>query len=184
MILMKERFDEIMKQGLKKWRLLSIFTIVTLFLSGCGKPFLSALTPAGEVAREQYNLILLSIGIMTLVLAVVFIIFFIVIFRFRRKEGEEDKIPKQIEGSHILEIVWTTIPIILLVILAIPTVMATFELADTKAMDKKNEDGTTDALVVNVFARVFTGGNLSTQIKKSLRVRILSFQRIKECILI
>ena len=83
-----------MKKWLQKWRLLSIFTIVALFLSGCGKPFLSALTPAGEVAQEQYNLILFSIGIMTLVLVVVFIIFFIVIFRFRRKKGEEDKIPK------------------------------------------------------------------------------------------
>ncbi len=47
-----------------------------------------------KLLEQQYNLILLSIGIMTLVLVVVFIIFFIVIFRFRRKKGEEDKIPK------------------------------------------------------------------------------------------
>ena len=53
----------------------SIFTILALFLSGCGEPFLSALKPAGEVAQEQYDLILFSFGIMMLVIVVVFIDF-------------------------------------------------------------------------------------------------------------
>ena len=52
----------------------------------------------------------------------------IVIFKFRRKD---DIIPKQVEGSHKLEIIWTIIPILLLIILAVPTVAATFDLADT-----------------------------------------------------
>ena len=54
------------------------------------KAFPVSFKPAGEVAQEQYNLILLSIGIMILVLVVVFIIFYIVIIRFRRKKGEEE----------------------------------------------------------------------------------------------
>ena len=82
------------------------------------------------------------------VIIVVVVIFLYVIFKFRRKD---DKIPKQVEGSHKLEIIWTVIPILLLVVLAVPTVSATFNLADTSEMDKEDSD----ALVVNVRASLY-----------------------------
>jgi cytochrome c oxidase subunit II len=137
---------------LTNWRLLSLFTMLTLILAGCGEPFVSTLTPAGEVAQIQYDLMLLSTWIMVGVIIVVTIIFLIVVFKFRRKD---DKIPKQVEGSHTLEIIWTTIPILLLLILAIPTVSATFKLADVSEMDKKDENGNAEALVVNVRANLY-----------------------------
>lgn len=137
---------------LTKWRLLSLFALMTFVLSGCGEPYLSTLQPAGEVAQRQFDLMLLSTAIMTGVIIVVSVIFLIVLFRFRRKD---DKIPKQVEGSHKLEIIWTVIPILLLIILAVPTVVETFRLADVSAMDNKNEDGKTDALVVNVRASLY-----------------------------
>jgi cytochrome c oxidase subunit 2 len=57
---------------LKKWRLMSLFTIlVPLLLAGCGKPFISTLKPAGEVADKQYDLTVLSTLIMVVVVAVV-----------------------------------------------------------------------------------------------------------------
>ncbi|KMY53505.1 cytochrome B [Bacillus sp. FJAT-27231] len=145
-----------MKDRLTKWRLLSVFAVLALVLSGCGEPFLSTLKPAGAVAKQQYDLMILSTIIMVLVIAVVTVIFVLAITRFRRKKGEENKIPKQVEGSHLLEIIWTVIPIILLLILAVPTVAATFEQANVKEMDKKpNKDGVRDALVVNVRANLY-----------------------------
>lgn len=144
-----------MRERLTKWRLFSVFTALALVLSGCGEPFLSALVPGGEVAQQQYDLMILSTVIMVAVIAVVFVIFIIAIFRFRRKKGDENKIPKQVEGSHLLEVVWTVIPIILLLVLAVPTVKATFDLADVKEMDKKNAKGERDALVVNVRASLY-----------------------------
>ncbi|MBS4207754.1 cytochrome c oxidase subunit II [Bacillus sp. FJAT-50079] len=144
-----------MKKWLQKWRLASVFAILALVLSGCGKPFLSALKPAGQVAQEQYDLILFSFGIMTLVIIVVFVIFTIVMIRFRRKKGDENKIPKQVEGSHVLEIVWTVIPIILLIILAVPTVSVTFSQGDVSAIGKKDAEGNPEALVVNVKAHLY-----------------------------
>ncbi|OAH53657.1 MULTISPECIES: cytochrome c oxidase subunit II [Bacillaceae] len=143
-----------MKQKLTKWRLLTIFGLLTLVLSGCGEPFLSTLIPAGEAGQIAYDLMILSTVIMVGVVIVVTIMFTVAIIKFRRKKGDES-IPKQVEGSHVLEIVWTVIPILLLIILTVPTVITTFELADTKAMDKKKEDGTTDALVVNVRASLY-----------------------------
>ncbi|WP_336990111.1 cytochrome c oxidase subunit II [Bacillus infantis] len=137
---------------LAKWRLASLFAILTLILSGCGEPFLSTLQPSGEVAKTQYDLMLLSTAIMVGVIVVVTVLFLVVIFKFRRKD---ERIPKQVEGSHKLEIIWTVIPILLLLVLTVPTVAQTFKLADVSPMEKKNEEGKTDALVVNVRANLY-----------------------------
>lgn len=142
-----------MNKGLCNWRLFSLFGMMALLLAGCGKPFLSTLQPAGEVADMQYSLMLLSTSIMVLVIVVVAIIFVYVVIRFRRRKGEENKIPKQVEGNHKLEIIWTVIPIILLLILAVPTVSTTFKLADVKAMNDKKRDK--DTVVVNVRANQY-----------------------------
>jgi cytochrome c oxidase subunit 2 len=134
---------------LANWRLISLLAMLTLILSGCGgEPYLSALKPAGEVAQMQFDLMTLSTLIMVGVIAVVLIIFVIVLIRFRRKD---DIIPKQVEGSHKLEIIWTVIPILLLLILAVPTIITTFKLADVSAMNNKNSK----ALVVNVRAHLY-----------------------------
>jgi cytochrome c oxidase subunit II len=144
-----------MKQWLTKWRLYSLFAMLTLILSGCGEPFVSALRPAGEVAEDQFNLMLISTAIMVLVIVVVVAVYVIALIRFRRKKGDENYIPKQVEGSHTLEIIWTVIPIILLLILAVPTVSYTFKFADVSEMEKVNEEGNREALVVNVRASLY-----------------------------
>ncbi len=144
-----------MKKRLRKWRLISLFAIMTLILAGCGEANLSALKPAGEVAQKQFDLMVLSTLIMVVVIIVVVILFVTAIVRFRRKDGDES-IPKQVEGSHKLEVIWTTIPILLLIIMAIPVVTYTFELADTSAMEVKDKDGKTkDAVVINVRANLY-----------------------------
>lgn len=140
-----------MKKTFKKWRYLFLTVIVLLLLAGCGKPYLSALNPSGEVAKMQKNMMILSTSIMIGVLLVVLIIFLIVIFRFRRKD---DRIPEQVEGSHKLEIIWTTIPTILVIILSVYTVILIFKLADVSAMDKA-VNGKSDDLVVNVRANLY-----------------------------
>jgi len=152
---MKEGFDEIMKQWLRKMRIVSVLAFLALILSGCGENYLSALKPAGEVAEQQYDLIMFSLAVMTLVIVVVTVIFIYVMIRFRRKKGEEDKIPKQVEGSHKLELVWTIIQIILVIILSVPTVAVTFSQGDVSALGKKDADGNPENLVVNVRAHLY-----------------------------
>lgn len=132
---------------LANWRIISLLAALTLILSGCGgEPYLSALRPAGEVAQMEFNLMTLSTLIMAGVIAVVCIIFILVLIKFRRKD---DSIPKQVEGSHKLEVIWTVIPILLLLILAVPTITTTFKLADVSAMDNKK------SLVVNVRSHLY-----------------------------
>lgn len=128
-------------------RLLPLMAGMILVLSACGREDLSALNPQGPVARKQLELMQLSIGIMALVVIVVFAICIYVLIRFRRRKGDKS-IPKQVEGNHKLEIIWTVIPIILLVILGVPTISTVFGLSKDYSNDP-------DALQVKVTAHQY-----------------------------
>lgn len=144
-----------MMKGIKKWRLFTLLTALMVFLSGCGEEHLSTLTPAGQVGRDQMDLMLLSTAIMVLVIIVVMIVYILAIVKFRRSKVGENVIPKQVEGSHKLELIWTIVPIILLLILTVPTVVSTYKLADVSGMDKVNAKGDKTAVTVNVTANLY-----------------------------
>ena len=144
-----------MMKGLKKWRLFSLLAALTVFLAGCGQEGLSTLLPAGEVGKDQFKLLMLSSGIMLLVILVVVIIYVVAIVRFRRSKMGEDFVPEEVEGSHTLELVWTVIPVLLVLLLAVPTVYYTYKLSDVSAMNEVNEDGESENLVVDVTAKLY-----------------------------
>ncbi|MDE4086269.1 cytochrome c oxidase subunit II [Planococcus maritimus] len=144
-----------MMKGPKKWRLFALMTALLVFLSGCGREEISTLIPAGKVAQDQFNLLILSSIVMLFVIVVVTIIYVLAIVKFRRSKVGEDMIPEQVEGSARLEFIWTAIPIVLLLILAVPTVYSTFDLADVTAMDAQNEDGVAENLTVNVTGKLY-----------------------------
>lgn len=87
------------------------------------------LNPIGQIGKDQYWLILFSLAIMVLVMVVVFGLLAYVLIRFRKRKGQTGY-PVQVEGNYKLEVVWTIIPLILLFILAIPTIMMTFKQAE------------------------------------------------------
>ncbi|MFJ7933016.1 cytochrome c oxidase subunit II [Sporosarcina sp. NPDC096371] len=144
-----------MMKGLKKWRLFSLLAALTVFLAGCGQEELSTLLPAGQVGKDQFKLLMLTSVIMLLVIIVVVLIYVIAIVRFRRSKLGEDHIPKQVEGSHTLELIWTVIPVILVIILAVPTVYYTYKFGDVSAMDAVDEDGNAENLIVDVTAKLY-----------------------------
>ncbi|TLS37667.1 cytochrome c oxidase subunit II [Pseudalkalibacillus caeni] len=137
-----------MRRWKNVWRFLPLLAVMALTLTGCGNEQLSALLPQGEGARMQFNLMMLSLYIMIGVFIVVAIIYTVVLLKFRRRKGDNE-IPEQTEGNVTLEILWTTIPIILLLILAVPTVMTTF------ALDPDEEKIPKDAIRVNVTAHQY-----------------------------
>lgn len=136
-----------------KW--LGLITILAAFASGCGKNHLSTLKPAGEVGQEQFDLMILSIIIMLFVVIVVSIIFTLAVVKSRRKNLGEDFVPKDVAGNHTLEVIWTAIPILLLIILAVPTVYLTFKQADTRAMENDEGEMNSEETVINVTANQY-----------------------------
>ncbi|MRH41908.1 cytochrome c oxidase subunit II [Aquibacillus halophilus] len=131
-----------MKGWMGKIRALFLLSLLSLILSGCGKENLTAFTPKGYGAEVSLNLIIISLLVMIFVFIVVMVIYTIVLVRYRQKKGQEDFVPKQTEGNKALEVIWTVIPIILLIVIAVPTVTATYDLAST--------DDKEDSLNVNV----------------------------------
>lgn len=115
-------------------RVVPLLAGMSLLLSACGRSDLSALDPQGPIAQRQYDLMKISISIMALVVVVVFSLCIYVLIRFRRRKGDKT-IPKQVEGNHKLEVIWTVIPIVLLVILGVPTVQSVFGMAKDYSND-------------------------------------------------
>src|SRR5699024_2035120 len=110
-----------------------------------------------------------------LVFLAVVIPFIIVLFRFRKKKGDAEFIPEQVEGNQKLETIWTIIPIILVVIMAVPTVLATFELAD---------DADAAEHIILMLQVTNIGGILIIKMKKLQRVKICIFLQTQKSMLI
>lgn len=84
----------------------------------------SVFAPAGPVAQTQLSLLSLTMWIAIGIFVTVGGLLLFTVLRFRGRP--DDEIPKQIEGNTRLEIIWTVIPVILLAIIAVPTVRDAF----------------------------------------------------------
>lgn len=101
-----------------------LFLIV---LSGCSE--LAVFDPKGPNAETLRDLIMYSIYFMLVIMIVVYVLFAFVIVKFRdRKNFNEKDHEPNIHGSTKLEIIWTLIPIVIIIALSIPTVKALYEL--------------------------------------------------------
>lgn len=136
---------------MKPWkavkRLLPLFVGLSLLLSACGREDLSVLRPQGPVAEGQLGLIKLAITIMVAVMLIVFGIAAYVWIKFRRKPGQNE-IPKQVEGNFKLEVIWTAIPLVLVIILGVFTVQKVFAFGENYSSDK-------NAVKVKVTSHLF-----------------------------
>ncbi|MDI3256380.1 MAG: cytochrome c oxidase subunit II [Kyrpidia sp.] len=107
--------------------LLLTTAVLLLGLTGCQRADMSVLDPAGPVAKMQLSIIMLSVYIMSGIFVVAMGILLYVLIRYRSRRGQNQP-PKQVEGNNVLEAIWTIIPVILLAILAVPTVTTAFAL--------------------------------------------------------
>lgn len=88
----------------------------------------SVLHPVGEVAEKQLDLFMWTFWLSIAVLVLVVGVLIYAVIRFRRKyTGDKEAIPNQVHGSVPLEITWTLIPVIIIILVAVPTVRAIFE---------------------------------------------------------
>lgn len=109
---------------MKKWIALTLFSVTALLLAGCDNPLL-IFDPKGPQAREISNTILFSIAMMVGILFVVYVLFTIVLVKYRASKQDEEYEPPHEEGNKWLEIIWTSIPVVIVVILSVVTVTST-----------------------------------------------------------
>ena len=82
----------------------------------------NALDPQSPQARAIYDLAIPSTIIFALIFVIVTGAIIYAIFRFRARAGEPD--PKQIPGNRKVEIAWTIIPFLIVILLLVMTISA------------------------------------------------------------
>lgn len=123
------------RKRLRQWLTLVGLSAV-LLLAGCSREQYVVLDPKGPVAKQQYDLIVWSFGLMLIIVLAVFGIFAYVIIKYRAKPENKDYEPPDQEGNKLLEIIWTLIPVAVVIALAIPTVKVTYGLEKQPSGDR------------------------------------------------
>ncbi|WP_313799272.1 cytochrome aa3 quinol oxidase subunit II [Cytobacillus sp.] len=107
-----------------KWAVLAVFFTIVTVLTGC-EP-LAVFDPKGPQAERQANDILLSIGIMSVVVIVVFAILIFVLVKFRASKQSEDYEPPHMEGNPWVEAICVGIPVIIVAYLSFVSVQSNY----------------------------------------------------------
>lgn len=113
-----------------------------LALAGCAGEYpQSVFRPVTDFAVTLDNLFTHVFWWTIVILVVVEVILVFVILRYRQRPGQLQ--PKQIHGNALLEIVWTIIPALIVVFIAVPTIRTIFD---------TYEPAGEDALIVEAVA--------------------------------
>jgi cytochrome aa3-600 menaquinol oxidase subunit II len=111
----------------KKLLSLSAIMIVPMLLGGCESK-LVVFDPQGPAARNIADLIQWSLFWMALVVAVVVGLFAYFVWKYRERPDNADYEPPEEHGSTKLEIIWTAIPVLIVIALTVPTVKSIYQL--------------------------------------------------------
>ncbi|WP_263358345.1 cytochrome c oxidase subunit II [Acidicapsa ligni] len=111
-------------------------TIIRVWASVVGRPFqfvlgnnsTSIFAPAGTPAHAIFGLSMLVLGIVCSIFVVVagLLIFALLRYRFRASDSNSEQEPAQIYGSNQIELSWTVIPVLIVVVLFLATTRVIF----------------------------------------------------------
>lgn len=115
-----------------------LFLLMAVMLSGCGEQFI-VLDPKGPIGESQKDLIYISTILCAVVIVPVLILTAVIVWRYRDKPGSKASYKPNWEHSTKLEITWWSIPIVIILILAIITVKYTYALEPSKPIESEKE---------------------------------------------
>ncbi len=88
--------------------------------------------PVTEIARQIYDLHMLIVYVCLGILVIVFGVMFYSIYAHRKSVGHQ---AAQFHEHHVLEIIWTIIPAVILIAMAVPATKTILAMKDTTAAD-------------------------------------------------
>jgi cytochrome c oxidase subunit II len=88
--------------------------------------------PVTEIATQIYDLHMLIVWVCLAIFVVVFAVMFYSLYKHRKSVGHQ---AAQFHEHHTLEIIWTIIPALILVVMAVPATKTIFAMKDTSAAD-------------------------------------------------
>ena len=115
----------------KIWTLFIMSFVALSMLTGC-EPIM-VLNPKGPQAKIQSDTIIFSMIVMAGILIIVYALFIYMIVKYRASKQPVDYVPPYEKGNKWLEIIWTAIPIVIVIVLSVVTVITTFQVESTPA---------------------------------------------------
>ena len=115
------------RSNLRSNRLLGLilFSVFAVLVSACTPSHpQSTFDTLGPVARDQAVLFFVILWVGTAVFVLVGGVIIYSVFQFRRRANQGD--PVQVHGNTKLEIIWTVVPALILIIVAVPTINSVF----------------------------------------------------------
>ena len=116
---------------------------VRLAFAQATKPVENIFQPSSTPAQSVFDLSMLVLAICGAIFVIVTGLLVYTVFRFRHRAGDETREPAQVYGSNQIEIAWTVLPILIVVVLT----MATARVINAV----QNKPMTADALQVSVI---------------------------------
>ncbi len=109
-----------------------ILVMALACLSAIAEPATSTniFAPSSTPAKSIYDLSLFVLGITGGIFVVVGGLLLYVVIRFRQSKAKDDSEPAQIYGSHQVELAWTVVPVLIVVVLFLTTARMIFAVQD------------------------------------------------------
>ena len=112
--------------------MLSLGVAKAAFATGRGPATPSIFSPASTPADSIYHLSLFVMAICLAIFIVVFTLLAYALVKFRRRAGDDDREPAQIYGSNQVELAWTVIPVLIVVVLFLATARVIHAVQDAR----------------------------------------------------
>ena len=103
----------------------------------------SIFSPASTPASEIFGLSMLFLVVTAVIFVVVASLLLYAVVKFRRRRNDDGSEPPQVYGSHRVELAWTIIPILIVVVLFLATARVI-----TKLQDAAHPPGAIEVIVV------------------------------------
>ncbi|MGZ4161095.1 MAG: ubiquinol oxidase subunit II [Neobacillus sp.] len=125
----------------RKWIRYSKITILgllgTVLLAGCDSSKYIVLDPKGPVGQQELHLIIISAVLCAVVIIPVLAIFVYILIRYRDRPGNTAPYQPEWDDSKVLEVVWWTIPVVIVAILGVYTAKTAINVSKPPVKDVK-----------------------------------------------
>jgi len=119
----------------KRWTVLLLLGLMAAMLSGCGE--MMVLDPKGPIASQQRDLIVIATVLCSVIIVPVLFLAGFIAYRYRDKPGNKAAFTPKWEHSTKLEVTWWSIPIVVILVLAVITVRYTHATEPSKPLESE-----------------------------------------------
>ncbi|RNB85580.1 ubiquinol oxidase subunit II [Brevibacillus panacihumi] len=113
----------------RRLQLAVLAALASIMLAGCGSDYV-VLNPKGPVAQTQYDLIMISIILCSIIIIPVIALTAFIVYRYRDTPNNKATYKPNWAHSTKLEVIWWSIPIVIIAILGYFTVRDTYALKE------------------------------------------------------